>query len=316
MSPGSAPVRLASRGSPLARQQVRIVEELLAAAWGREIAVEVVVVETTGDRRQQVPIHAVGGEGVFVKEVELAVLEGRADVAVHSAKDLPASSLDGSQDQLEIIAVPPRGDPRDALVGRGLAELVAGAEVATGSVRRRAQLAWLRPDLRFCELRGNISTRLSKVPEGGAVVVAMAALERLGLAERAAEALSVTVMLPQVGQGAIAICARPGDERAATLFGRVEDKAARLTVDAERAYLSGIGGGCDMPVGAHATVSTDGRIELQAMIATLDGHAMVREHETGTDPAELGRELARRVLEESGGSEILRRAGTRGGTAP
>ncbi|MHB1987587.1 MAG: hydroxymethylbilane synthase [Acidimicrobiales bacterium] len=313
---GQKTLRLATRGSPLALVQARIVSELLVTCWGGRVDTELVVVETAGDKDQHVPIHAVGGEGVFVKEVDAAVIAGRAELAVHSAKDLPSSLAGeptGQVEQLDILAVLARADPRDALVGRSLSELGAGARVATGSVRRRAQLAWLRPDLTFAELRGNMATRLAKVPEGGAIVVAMAALERLGLADRASEVLSVTTMLPQVGQGVIAICARRDDEELAALLGPLEDHRARVAVEAERAYLGAIGGGCDMPVGAYATLGEDASLELQAMIASPDGHTMVRETAVGTDPHEVGSRLARRILEECGGRALLEGSWTGGG---
>jgi hydroxymethylbilane synthase len=322
-------IRLATRGSPLALAQARIVSDLLATVWGDQIATELVVVDTTGDRSQHVPIHAIGGQGVFVKEVDAAVRAGRADVAIHSAKDLPSSAAGVDEDPDRhgepagepcIIAVPKRADPRDALVGNALSDLRPGARVATGSVRRRAQLAWLRPDLMFTELRGNMATRLGKVPEGGAVVVAMAALVRLDCAEKAAEALSVTSMLPQVGQGAIAVCARPDDEDAASWLAPIEDRRARIGLDAERAYLRGVGGGCDLPVGAYAVVGDDDSIELEAIIASLDGHTLVRERATGTRPEVVGAELARRILDDAGGRSLLERSGLgaapSGGTPP
>ncbi len=170
--------------------------------------VELVVIATSGDQRRDVPVWELGGQGVFVKEVQAAVLDGRADVAVHSAKDLPSWTPEG----LVLAAITERADPRDALVGTRLADLQPGAQVATGSVRRRAQLAWVRPDLTFTGLRGNIGTRLERVPDGGAVVVAAAALARLGLLDRAAEILPTAVMLPQVGQGAIGVECRAGDD--------------------------------------------------------------------------------------------------------
>ncbi len=300
-------MRLATRSSPLALVQAEAVATLLAARASSDATgatVELVAVTTAGDRRRDVPIHSVGGQGVFVKEVELAVLEGRADAAVHSAKDLPASE----EETLRIAAVPERADPRDALVGARLFDMAPGALVATGSVRRRAQLAWLRPDLTFTELRGNLATRVSKVPRGGAVVVALAALERLGWLERADEVLDTAAMLPQAGQGAIAVCTRPEDERTAALLAVIDDRGSHLALAAERAYLRGVGGGCDQPVGAHAVVLPDGTIRLEAMMARLDGHALIRERAVGSDPDELGRRLARRVLEESGGRSFLAEA--------
>ncbi|HEX7443488.1 MAG TPA: hydroxymethylbilane synthase, partial [Acidimicrobiales bacterium] len=188
-------IRAATRGSVLARWQTDHVAALLRAA-DPAVEVEVVVVDTVGDRRQDIPIWEMGGKGVFAKEVQAAVLDGRADIAVHSAKDLPSGSPEG----LVIAAVPHRGDPRDVLVGSTLADLAPGALVATGSARRRAQLAWARPDLTFAGLRGNIETRLAKAAGFGAIVMALAPMERLGLTDHIGEVLEPSVVLPQVGQ--------------------------------------------------------------------------------------------------------------------
>ncbi|MGA8296599.1 MAG: hydroxymethylbilane synthase, partial [Acidimicrobiales bacterium] len=227
-------LRLATRGSPLALEQTRRVAE----RFGRldpVVPTEVVVVKTRGDRDAEQPIRELGRDGVFVAEVEYAVLEGSADIAVHSAKDLPsASPLVG----LVLAAVPERVDARDALVGNALSALGPGALVATGSARRRAQLAWARPDLGFVELRGNIATRLTRIPEGGAAVIAVAALERLGLGVEAAEVLSSDVVLPQVGQGALALRCRLDDDEARDLCAAIDDPAMHRAVDAERAFLA------------------------------------------------------------------------------
>jgi hydroxymethylbilane synthase len=239
-------LRIATRGSLQARTQSEVVVRLLEAAHPG-LAVELVFVETTGDQRQDVPLHQIGGQGVFVREVQRAVLDGRADLAVHSAKDLPSVTAAG----LGLCAVTERRDPRDALVGRSLAELAPGATVATGSVRRRAQLSLLRPDLRFVELRGNIPTRLEKVPADGSIVMAVAALQILGLTERIAEILEPAQMVPQVGQGAVAIECRADDDRTAAFCAAIEHAGSRRDVDVERAFLAELGGGCSLPVGAH-----------------------------------------------------------------
>ncbi len=252
-------LRIATRGSALARWQAEYVAALLRAA-DPGLPVELVVVRTEGDRRRDQPIHTLGGQGVFVKEVEQAVLEGWADIAVHSAKDLPSTTAAG----LALVAVPARGDPRDALVGRALADLAPGATVATGSVRRRAQLAARRPDLTYVDLRGNIGSRLDKVPEGGAIVVALAALQRLGVADRAAEVLDVDVLVPQVAQGALGVECRADDDATRARLAPIEDAATRVAVDAERAFLAQLGGGCDLPVGAYAEVDGD-----QVVLATF-----------------------------------------------
>jgi hydroxymethylbilane synthase len=295
-------VRIATRGSPLARWQAERVGALLRAD-DPSIDVELVIVETLGDRTRDRPIHELGGQGVFVKEVQSAVLEGHADVAVHSAKDLPSMPAPG----LVIAAVPERGDARDALVGRALADLRKGATVATGSVRRRAQLAHLRPDLEFVELRGNIQTRLSKVPPGGALVMAVAALDRLGLEAQIAQALDPSVMLPQVAQGALAVECRDDDIPTRELLRRIEHGPSRLAVDGERAFLAALGGGCDLPVGAHV-VAVDGGWRCEGLIADLDGTTVLRHVEVGREPATLGAEVARVLVEDRGGSALLARA--------
>jgi hydroxymethylbilane synthase len=255
------PLRLATRGSALARWQAEHVASLVTALEP-STAVELVLVQTTGDARTDAPISALGGQGVFVKEVQQAVIDGRADVAVHSAKDLPSTTAGG----LALAAVPQRGDPRDALAGRALAELADGATVATGSPRRRAQLAALRPDLRFVELRGNIATRLAKVPEGGAVVVASVALERLGLLDQRADVFDPEVMVPQVGQGALAVECRADDEATQALLARLEHGPSRAAVDVERAFLAELGGGCDLPVAAHARQTRAGALRLDTFL--------------------------------------------------
>jgi hydroxymethylbilane synthase len=290
-----APLRAATRGSELARWQTAHVGELL----GREI--EVVVVETGGDRRADVPIWEIGGQGVFVKEVQTAVLEGRADVAVHSAKDLPSAPSPG----LALAAVPERDDPRDALVGSTLEGLPPGALVATGSVRRRAQLAWARPDLTFTGLRGNIATRLAKARSYDAIVVALAALGRLGLSEHVAEALDSTVMLPQVGQGALAVECRLDDEATLAAVVALDHAPSRRAVEAERAFLAELGGDCELPVGAHAGAVDDVDLELAGMVSNIDGRVMLRQTMTGPDPSALGRALARHLLDDCGGRALL-----------
>lgn len=282
---------IATRGSALARWQAEHVGSLLGAD------VELVVVETSADRRLDIPIWEMGGKGVFVKEVQAAVLDGRADIAVHSAKDLPSVSVDG----LLLAAVPERGDARDALVGGRLEDLPPGACIATGSVRRRAQLANLRPDLTFTGLRGNMQTRLTKAGGGGidAIVVAAVALERLGLGDRVTEVLPVSTMLPQVAQGALAVECRADDaETLGRLLG-IEHEPSRIRVDAERAFLAELGGDCDLPAGAHAVIADDGTsLVLDALLASLDGHIVLRHRVEGpaTDPEALGRAAAAQLL--------------------
>jgi hydroxymethylbilane synthase len=288
-------LRAATRGSRLARAQT----DLVTAGLG--IEVQTIVVDTVGDRRTDVPIWGLGGRGVFVKEVQAAVLDGRADFAVHSAKDLPSSTPEG----LTIAAVPERADARDALVGQRFDALAPGACIATGSVRRRAQLAWLRPDLTFAGLRGNIDTRLSKASGFAAIVVAVAALDRLGRTSDVTDVLPPGLMVPQVGQGALAIECRAGDDATRATLAAIEHAPSRKAVDAERAWLREVGGGCDLPVGAYATVADDGRVTLTAMIGTPDGRIVMRDTDSDDDPLELGRRLARHLLDDAGGSSLL-----------
>ncbi len=300
MTAPAARLRIATRGSALARWQAEHVASLLAraAAGGSALHTELVVVETTADRRLEIPIWEMGGKGVFVKEVQAALLDGRADVAVHSAKDLPAVTPEG----LVLAAAPERADARDVLIGAQLATLSAGACVATGSVRRRAQLADLRPDLTFTGLRGNIGTRLGRIPVGGAIVMAAAALDRLGLWDELArrhlpyEVFDAATVVPQVGQGAIAVECRAGDQATLDLVAAIEHAPTRRAVDAERAYLAELGGDCNLPAGAHAVVSRDGTsLVLDAVLATLDGHVVLRHREEGPDADAVGRAAARRL---------------------
>jgi hydroxymethylbilane synthase len=298
-------LRVATRGSALARWQADHVAVLLQKAEPG-LEVETVVVETSGDRRRDVPIWELGGKGAFVKEVQAAVLGGRADLAVHSAKDLPSAIPDG----LVIGAVPERADARDALVGAALADLPPGAVVASGSLRRRAQLAHVRPDLRFEGLRGNMATRLARAGDDDvdAVVVAAAALDRLGLGERIAERLAVEVVLPQVGQAALAVECRADDAATGALVARIEHTPSRRAVDAERGFLAELGGDCSLPAAAYATLAAD-RLRVRGLVASPDGSTVVRHELSGpasSSPA-LGRALARELLDDHGGAELLGR---------
>lgn len=286
-------LRAATRGSALARWQTAHIAGLLRAV-DPSVEVEVVVVETFGDRRQDLPISSMGGKGVFAKEVQAAVLDGRADLAVHSAKDLPSVGPDG----LVLAAIPERGDPRDALVGSTLSGLPRGATVATGSNRRRVQLAEHRPDLRFAQLRGNMATRLAKATAFDAIVVAAVALERLGLSDHIAEVLEPGVLLPQVGQGALAVECRNDDTVTADLLAAIEHGPSRRRVDAERAFLVELGGDCDLPAGAFAVEqSAGGALRLDALLASPDHATVWRRSAEGSDPAALGTAVARSLLE-------------------
>lgn len=294
-SPAARELRVATRASALARRQAERIAELV------DRPTTVVIVSTAGDRDTTSPIHALGGTGVFVKEIQEAVLRGEADVAVHSAKDLPAETPDG----LVLASVPERADPRDALVGATLAEIPTGGRVGTGSVRRRAQLAALRPDLTFAELRGNIPTRLERAKELDAGVVAYAALLRLELASVVAEVLEPSVMLPQVGQGALAVECRVDDEDARDALAAIDDDARHRALRAERAFLAELGGGCNLPCGALATADAQGELAIEALLASLDGRVVLRARASGADPEALGVRVAHRLIHEEGGSTLL-----------
>jgi hydroxymethylbilane synthase len=259
---GDRPLRLATRGSAQARTQSQAVADALTAVCSR--SVELVVVETFGDRTQraEVPLHTIGGQGVFVKEIQSAVLRGEADIATHSAKDLPSVTPDG----LQLAAFCTRRDARDVLIGATLDGLAPGAPVATGSVRRRAQLAVARPDLHFLELRGNIHTRLGRVPDGGAIVMAAAALEVLGLLSEITEYLPPSTFVPSPGQGCVAVECRADDDEMIELLRSIDHAPTRQAVEVERAFLAELGSGCSLPVGAHAA----GRV-LTAFLAAEDG---------------------------------------------
>jgi hydroxymethylbilane synthase len=293
-------ITLATRSSPLARWQARRVADLLGAI---RVEVELLMVETVADRRLDVPLGQLAGQGVFVKEVQAAVLDGRADAAVHSAKDLQSEPTAG----LCIAAYPERADPRDALVGSRLDDLGPGATVATGSARRKAQLAAIRPDLSFVGLRGSIGTRLGRVPPGGAIVVASAALERLGLGHRADEVLPPERLLPQVAQGALAVECRFDDDGLLGVLARIDDRTVRLAVEAERAFLARLGGGCELPVAAHARVVGGGEeVLLDALLADASGATLLRgaAHGRADERVALGAGLADELLSRPGAAAL------------
>jgi hydroxymethylbilane synthase len=287
-------LRIATRGSLLARWQAERVATLLGGD------VELVVVTTSGDQRADTPIHAMGGTGVFVKEVQEAVLDRRADVAVHSAKDLPALTPEG----LALAAVPERADARDALVGSTFDALPDGAEVATGSVRRRAQLAAARPDLVFAELRGNVDTRLEKASQHDAIVLAAAGVDRLGRSDRIAERLDPSLVLPMVGQGALAAECRVDDDATLVRLRTIDDVDAHAALRAERAFLDQLGGGCSLPCAAYATVH-GWEVAIDGLLASPDGRVVVRARAASENPEAAGLQVARQVL-DGGGRELIR----------
>jgi hydroxymethylbilane synthase len=283
---------IGSRGSQLALWQAHWVESQLTAL-GETCRIE--IIKTTGDKVTDVPLAKVGGKGLFTKEIEDALLAGSVDVAVHSLKDMPTGLPEG----LTLQAVPAREDARDAMVGRKLDELPPGARVGTSSLRRSAQLRAIRPDLAIETIRGNLDTRLRKLDEGqfDAIVLAAAGLRRLGWAARIAELLPESICCPAVGQGALAIETRNDEGVGATVCRRLDDAAARAAVTAERALLGALGGGCQVPIGAHASVS-DGRLSMRAVVVAPDGSAIVRGVREGasSDAASLGEDLAGELL--------------------
>jgi hydroxymethylbilane synthase len=299
----AGPLRLATRGSALALAQSRLVVEGLQAAWP-ELRVELVTVVTEGDRRRDVPAASLGGKGIFTAAVQQAVLDGRADLAVHSAKDLPAVQVPG----LVLAAVPRRADPRDVLVGRsrltGLDDLGPGARVGTGSPRRVALLHWLRPDLELVPIRGNVDSRFRRVHGGelDAVVLAAAGLRRLGLAGEAAVPLDPEAFIPAPGQGTLAVEAREDDTRALGLLSALTHRPSRVALRAERSFLRRLGGSCTLPAGALARPTDAGPLEIQGFLSGLDGKGLVRERLRGPadDPEGLGRALADRLLDACG----------------
>ena len=245
-----------------------------------------IVVSTAGDRDKVTPLHEIGGKGIFVKEVQAAVLDGRADIAVHSAKDLPAVTPDG----LVICAVPERADPRDVLAGCALVDLPVRARVGTGSVRRQVQLRAVRPDVDLIEIRGNIDTRLALVGELDAIVMAGAALDRLSLSPGIVDRLPTETMLPQVGQGSLAIECRADDADTIAALATIDHAESHRRLDAERGFLIELGGDCDLPAGAFAEVTKD-MVAVRAMLAGDDGMPVYLAGK-GTDGPLVGRQLA------------------------
>ena len=302
MSAGTV-VRIATRSSELALRQARMVEAALLALG---VPAELVTYTTVGDRRLDQPLASIGAKGLFTAELEADLLAGRVDCCVHSLKDLPTASPPG----LDVVAQLVREDPRDALVpapgvnARTLAELPPGARVGTSSLRRRAQLLAVRPDLDVRELRGNVNTRLRKIDAGevDAAILAAAGLHRLGFHGRVGGYLGPPDWLPAAGQGAIAVQARSGDDRLGPVLARLDDAPTRDATAAERAFLAALEGGCQVPIGA---LAADGR--LHGLIASVDGRRVLRGDVAfdGADPDAAGRRLADE-LRARGGDEILR----------
>ncbi len=296
---------LATRKSLLALTQSKWVKSEIEKRWP-DVEIELLKVVTRGDKILDVPLAQVGGKGLFVKEIEDALLDKRADLAVHSLKDCPTELPQG----LEVTIFPRREDPRDAFIsrdGKRLSELPQGAKVGTSSLRRMSQLRKIRPDLVIESLRGNLDTRLRKLDEGqyDAIILAAAGLNRLGLSDRVTELLEPETMLPAIGQGSLGIEFRSGDARMREILASIHDEATAICVRAERAFLLRLEGGCQVPIGAHAVLSGE-TVEMQGLVADEDGKQVIRRSRTGAaaNPEELGTALADEIL-DAGGREIL-----------
>ncbi len=298
------PLRIGSRGSILARWQAEFVRKELFRLTGVEA--EIIIIKTSGDKMQQAPLTQIGGKGIFIKELEEALLEESIDLAVHSVKDIPTET----PGRLHFPAVCRRDDVRDCLVshtGTLLANLKQGARVGTGSLRRQAQLLHYRPDLDLRELRGNVDTRLRKVESGeyDAIVLSKAGLDRLGWSQKITEPLSTEISLPAVGQGAIGIESRVSDRDADEILSKLDDLETRTAIIAERALLSALQGGCQVPLGAWARMER-AELVMEAVVCSVDGTQYVREKAAAPpdQAAQLGEHLAR-VLAEGGARSIL-----------
>jgi hydroxymethylbilane synthase len=282
-----------TRASRLALRQTELITDALRERHPK-IAIDVREIRTEGDRRPGESLAAIGGQGVFVKEIEAALLRREIDLAVHSLKDVPADLADGCV----IAAVPQRADPRDALVtsnGARLADMPSGARIGTGSERRAVQLRALRNDIEPVDIRGNVETRIRKVDEGqfDGAVLAVAGLERLGLLKRAAQVFEVFELLPAVGQGALAVEARADDTELLDLLATIDDRRARLAVEAERAFLQRLGGGCRLPFGALAEIEGE-TLRIRGFISDDTGSELFRAELSGSaaDAKDLGAQLA------------------------
>lgn len=297
---------LGTRGSKLALQQSEWFQSRIHAV-APNVCVTLRKIQTSGDKIVDVPLAKIGGKGLFVKEIEEALLAGEIDLAVHSMKDVPAQLPEG----LDILCVPAREDARDALIsrdGRSFKDLPQGATIGTASLRRQAQLLNARPDLRIEMLRGNLDTRLRKLKEGqfDAIVLAAAGLHRLAWAQEITEYLDPVVSLPAIGQGALGIEGRGSDQFVRSVLECLNDRATATTVMAERAFLARLEGGCQVPIAAYATLS-DGQVILDGLVAGVDGKTIIRDQIRGNsqDAHTLGVQLAERLLAR-GGDKILR----------
>ena len=300
-------LRIGTRGSKLALTQSEWVKGKIEAQHP-DVQVDLVIVKTTGDKILDAPLSKIGGKGLFVKEIEEALLSERIDLAVHSMKDMPAALPEG----LILTTFPEREDPRDAFVSTkydGLEQLPQGARVGTGSLRRSAQLLHIRPDLELVPMRGNVDTRLRKLEAGEyeAIILAVSGLKRLGLKDRISQALGVEQILPAIGQGALGLEVRRDDDGTIGRVDFLNHRETEITVKAERAFLTELEGGCQVPLAAFCRTE-NGQLRLEGMVAELDGSRVLRDQMRGeeSEAEEMGIALARRLL-AAGADEILER---------
>lgn len=293
---------IGTRGSQLALWQANWVKSTLETRFP-ELTVELQIIKTKGDKILDVPLAKVGGKGLFVKEIEEAILDRRLDLAVHSMKDMPSEIPAG----LCIGAVPGREEPTDVLIskqGVGLDQLKKGARIGTSSLRRAAQLRHIRPDLEICSLRGNLDTRLKKLEheDYDAIVLAAAGVIRLGLTERISQFLNPELMLPAVGQGALCIEIREDDPVVGRLVAALDDPATHTVVRGERAFLKRLEGGCQVPIAAHGALNGE-TFELTGLVADLDGQTVIKEHLTGpaAESGRIGVQVAEQLLARGAG---------------
>ncbi len=299
-------IRIGSRGSKLALWQANWVKDSIEREH-QGVEVEIIRIKTTGDKITDVPLAKVGGKGLFVKEIEEALLDNRIDLAVHSMKDVPTDLPEG----LHIGVITEREDPRDALISKEgvcLNELPQGADIGTSSLRRQSQLLNIRPDFRIHQLRGNLDTRIRKLMEGDtldAIIVASAGVRRMGWEERITEYISSDVSLPAIGQGSLGIETRVDDDRINGLVSFLNHEPSSIAVRAERAFLKRLEGGCQVPIAAYGVIE-DGLLRLSGLVGRIDGRKIVKDTIEGELKAceELGIRLAERLL-ESGAREIL-----------
>ncbi len=298
-------IRIGTRGSKLALWQANWVKNALEKRFG-EIVVEIVKIKTRGDKILDVPLARVGGKGLFVKEIEQALLEKSIDLAVHSMKDMPAVTPAG----LEIRAVPERENPRDVLIsltGKTIDQLPPGAVIGTSSLRRRAQLLHLRPDLKIKSLRGNLDTRLKKLESGefDGIILAAAGIHRLGAADKVTQYMEFETILPAVGQGALCLETRNGDPLIGPFIDALDHGPTRTAVEAERAFLARLEGGCQVPIAAHARIENEA-LEIVGLVADLNGRHLIKAGKKGKtgESLELGLAVAE-VLLAKGAQKIL-----------